>query len=220
MNEEELAAYVQTDEGKNWLETQKSGLINKNTELLGEIKKIKGETDTFRQAAERAQQEAADKIRKEEEIRLKASNDWDALKSHYEKQVADLTNNLQGVKQNLAKKEQDRVIAEVASREATVPKALQAILKERTVAEIKEDHIQLRVLDEDGQDLYVAGKAATVNDLVESLRMNPEYQPLFKGTGATGSGARQSENKGSTLYDMSSKDFNLTKAAMKAVGRK
>jgi len=63
------------------------GLRKKNEELLGEKKSIQGTIAEQAEIAERARQAAVTA----EEARLKATNDMDGLKSHYEKQLAEQT---------------------------------------------------------------------------------------------------------------------------------
>lgn len=79
---EEVTAAIQAEFTK---ETE--GLRNKNEQLLGEKKTIQGSVAEQAQIAEDARQAAV----KAEELRLKASNDMDGLKSHYEKQLAEQT---------------------------------------------------------------------------------------------------------------------------------
>ncbi len=63
------------------------GLKNKNEQLLGEKKAIQGTIAEQSQIAEDARTAAV----KAEELRLKAANDIDGLKSHYEAQLAEQT---------------------------------------------------------------------------------------------------------------------------------
>ena len=79
---EEVTAAIQAEFTK---ETE--GLRNKNEQLLGEKKTIQGSVAEQAQIAEDARQAAV----KAEEARLKASNDMDGLKSHYETQLAEQT---------------------------------------------------------------------------------------------------------------------------------
>jgi hypothetical protein len=67
--------------------TDTEGLRNKNEQLLGEKKSIQGTVAEQAQIAEDARQAAV----KAEESRLKATNDMDGLKSHYETQLAEQT---------------------------------------------------------------------------------------------------------------------------------
>jgi len=46
MDVQELEKWVLTDEGKQWIEAQKKGLLDKNTELLEKLKKANGELET------------------------------------------------------------------------------------------------------------------------------------------------------------------------------
>ena len=79
---EEVTAAIQAEFTK---ETE--GLRNKNEQLLGEKKSIEGSVAEQAHIAEDARQAAV----KAEEARLKASNDMDGLKSHYETQLAEQT---------------------------------------------------------------------------------------------------------------------------------
>ncbi len=69
------------------VEKETEGLRNKNEQLLGEKKTIQGTIAEQAQIAEDARQAAV----KAEEARLKAANDMDGLKSHYEAQLAEQT---------------------------------------------------------------------------------------------------------------------------------
>jgi len=69
------------------VEKETEGLRNKNEQLLGEKKTIQGTIAEQAQIAEDARQAAV----KAEEARLKATNDIDGLKSHYEAQLAEKT---------------------------------------------------------------------------------------------------------------------------------
>ena len=79
---EEVTAAIKAEFAK---ETE--GLRNKNEQLLGEKKTIQGTIAEQAQIAEDARQAAV----KAEEARLKAANDMDGLKSHYEAQLAEQT---------------------------------------------------------------------------------------------------------------------------------
>jgi len=46
MDLKELNSWVETDEGKQWLSSQKKGLVDKNSELLEKLKKANGELET------------------------------------------------------------------------------------------------------------------------------------------------------------------------------
>ena len=63
------------------------GLVNKNTELLDEKKAMQGSAEEQKQIAEDARLAAV----KAEEQRLKANNDMEGLKTHYEEQLAEKT---------------------------------------------------------------------------------------------------------------------------------
>ena len=79
---EEVTAAIQAEFTK---ETE--GLRNKNEQLLGEKKTNQGTIAEQAQIAEDARQAAV----KAEEARLKAANDMDGLKSHYEARLAEQT---------------------------------------------------------------------------------------------------------------------------------
>ena len=63
------------------------GLKNKNTELLGKLSNGKSEQESLAQAIEDARQVAS----KAEEEKLKANNDMEGLRKHYEAQLAEQT---------------------------------------------------------------------------------------------------------------------------------
>jgi hypothetical protein len=59
MNIEELEKWIATDEGVKWLETQKQGLANKNTELLEKLKTANGDLETANGTIQKLQSENA-----------------------------------------------------------------------------------------------------------------------------------------------------------------
>ena len=69
------------------LNTETEGLRNKNEELIGEKRSMQTSVAEQAQIVEDARQAAV----KAEELRLKASNDMDGLKTHYETQLAEQT---------------------------------------------------------------------------------------------------------------------------------
>lgn len=61
----------------------------------------------------------------------------------------------------------------------------------------EEEEYRVVVLDEDGEPRITKdGKNMDIRSLVEELKADVEFQPLFEATQTTGSGARQSTNTG------------------------
>ncbi len=94
------------------------GLKNKNTELLGKLSNGKSEQEALAAQAEEARKLASEK----EEARLKATNDIEGLRKHYEAELAEKTalanSNAQQLEQVLIGRDVDSFKADIMAKVA------------------------------------------------------------------------------------------------------
>jgi len=166
------------------------GLRNKNDQLLGEKKSIQGTVAEQAQIAEDARQAAV----KAEEARLKAANDMDGLKSHYETQLAEQT----AAANDLAKKAQDAL----HSRDkGTVLNQLNNLIhddfKELAGAQLSN---MLKVGYNDQQQPVTTfeyeGKvvASSVDEFKGWASEQPQFAKILKGVDSSGAGTTRSHS--------------------------
>lgn len=216
VNKEALEAYLQSDEGKAFIETQKEPLLNKRDELLGQLTSIKEELNTYKKTEEQRLADIESAKRTAEEQRLRDEKDFSAYKTFHEQEIEKYQKELGTFKSKYAEKEAERLIADTAAKYSKSPAPLKLLLRERVKSTINEDgNIEVNVLDDKGETMYWEGKPASVDHLVEHLKADEQYSPFFVGTGKSGSGTQQSvPATAAGQPTMDEAGFNLT-AAMK-----
>lgn len=196
------------------------GLKGKNTELLSELKRTKGKLKTLpedfdpdewtalREAQAHAEEEKAKEAGRWDELRMQLTEKHNAQLADREKRESDLLRELQNTLIGTA--------------------TLDAITKHRGNPQLLRPHVesQIKMVEEEGRfvtrviDLQTKterladdGKPLTVAQLVEEMRHDETYAPLFEGSRAAGSGAGGSggaSGAGGTVNPWSEKHFNMT----------
>lgn len=225
MNKEELAAYLETDEGKLFLEEQKKPLLAKRDELMSEVKTAKdklkaveelGDLDTLKSILSK-HKENEDKIKQAEAEALAKSGNFKALEENLR---AELTKKEESVNKFRQKAIQSKIESDLTAaivENKGVPELLKPLLTSRIKGSLTEDgDVEVEVLDDNGQPLFVGGKAGTIKDLIESIKSNEVYGRAFEATGASGSGTRNSTTKGTGGVILDTNDPNYSVSAAMA----
>lgn len=205
-----LEEFINTDEGKQWLESKKAPLLNKRDELLSELVKSKQELDSIKRAE-------AEKLAAAKQEQMAKESSLEEFKKFHETEVNTYKNTLKEIQNKYAKEQADRLIADAATKYSRTPKPLQILLKEKVRPVVTEQgEVQIVVMGDDGKQLYHNGEPATVEHLLEIMKSEDDYKPFFTNQVVSGSGTQKSETLPTgTTKDMSSSDFNLTKTMSK-----
>jgi len=168
------------------------GLRNKNDQLLGEKKSIQGTVAEQAQIAEDARQAAV----KAEEARLKAANDMDGLKSHYETQLAEQT----AAANDLAKKAQDALHSRDKSTETNKflsifhdshKKAGEAFLSKGLKVGYNDQQQPVATFEYEGKVV-----ASNVDEFKGWASEQTQFAQYLKGVDSSGAGTTRSHGDG------------------------
>lgn len=198
---------------------QTEGLRRKNSELLGEVKKLKGRSKDLPEDFDPEQWKAlkdAEAHRVEEEARR--AGQWDKLKndlvSRHEAQRGELQTALQQRTGQL----HDYIVRN---------EALSAIAKADGITELLLPHVRgrlklheedgkfsVQVVDSDGNPRIGSGKGEpmTLDQLLTEMKETEVFAPAFRGSRATGGGANGSGrgSGGAVKNPWKKETFNLT----------
>ena len=214
MDIKELEEYLKTEEGKTFMETQKQGLVDKNTELLGALADIKKDVDVMKQAETDRETAVTAAEEKATKAKLDSDNDVDAYKLFHEGEMTKKDEAINALKSNFAKAELSRVVSAAAAANSATPKPLELLIGSRTKSEYDADgKLQITVMDDSGNPLMHNGVKADMGNLVETLRAQDENAPFFSGTGSSGAGTNTTDKAAAVgAPAMGDKDYNLTEA--------
>ncbi len=213
MNEEEILAYLATDDGKKLADKIKQPLIDKRDELLGSVTTLKTQMTELQSAEATRLDEINATAREEEEKRLKSTNDFEAYKLFHEEELAKAKNQASEIKNKWAQSEVDKLVASTAASHSKSPLPLQLLLRDRVGMEFDENgQLSITVKDDKGAPMYYEGQPATMDHLVGSLKDKDDFAVFFDATGASGSGTSKPDSNSAVKTDVGMGDpgFNLT----------
>lgn len=134
------------------------------------------------------------------------------LQAHFEGLLAESDGRFTALAGSIAKSEiTNQVNAAIAEEKGNAP-----ILAPHIASRVKGEYdpatnaVKVTVLDENGNEMLVRGKPATVKDLVASFKANSNFAVLFEGSGVTGSGSTTT-SRITTVGDNPYKSKNITK---------
>jgi hypothetical protein len=174
-----------------------TGLKSKNAALIGENTKYKNSFKQFG-GVEAALQRLAELEAKTQEIEshreaeaIKAGH-VDALKSSYEKKLADVQKANEALSQRFVRAHVDKLIADAVSAEKGSLKLLGPHLAASVTGVMDKDgEIQVQVKGLDGTPLQ------SVEELVKALKADAAFGPAFEANDVVGAGVRTSSAKAS-----------------------
>lgn len=222
MDTEALKNYVETDEGKAWLETLKAPLIEKRTELLEEVRNLKEKTKTYEALGDAAtiktilseyEQNKSKAAETEQETHRKNGN-FEALEKNLRDELTKREQKIELFKNKAIQAKVDADLKSAIAEAKGSTELLLPILKARVKGSFNEEgELVIEVVDPDGKAMYEGGNAASVKDLVTSVKNNEIYGRAFEGTGASGSGTRSSSAKANGIeLDPKKPGYSLTAA--------
>jgi hypothetical protein len=207
---EQLTALMATDEGKAYIETQKEGLINKNSQLLGKLSDVNktldqykglGEVDVIKTkltAIEQQQQEVLDA-------------DSEAKQKHLETQLATANTNFTTLQSTLVQGKIETELVKAIANAKGDEAILLPLLTQKLQGVYTDGSVSIDVM-EAGQVAHVDGERMTIAQLVDITK---SAHPNLFIVGAQGMGTKpgQTPPSGNASYEFGSEGFNLTKAA-------
>jgi hypothetical protein len=206
----QLETLMQTEEGKNFIELQKAGLVTKNQELLGKLKEGKtsleayqslGDLETVTNTLQSAQQKEQDRL----------DTDSEAKQKHLETQLDSTNGELTAIRNKLVQDTLTNELSMAVKAAKGDESVLMPLLKQSLKGEYSEEGAVISVL-ENGETAHREGERMTIEALVQEAKA--KHPNLFE-VGAKGSGTlpNQKGEAGNATFDMGSEDFNMTKAA-------
>ena len=172
--------------------TETEGLRNKNEQLLGEKKNVQATVEENKKIAEDARQAAV----KAEEEKLKASNDMEGLKAHYESQLAEQT----AEANDLAKKAKDALLSR---DKGSVLNQVKSLIHDdfKDLASDKLSNMLKVGYNEQQQPVTTfehEGKVVANNiDEFKSWAIEqPQFAKILKGVDSSGAGTTRSQGNG------------------------
>ena len=184
---DEVTAAIQAEFTK---ETE--GLRNKNEQLLGEKKSIQGSIAEQAQIAEDARQAAVTA----EEARLKASNDMDGLKKHYETQLAEQTAAAREAentaKQTLLSRDKGTALNQVKNLIHDDFKDIaSAQLSNMLKVGYNDQQQPVTTFEHDGKVV-----ASNIDEFKSWAGEQPQFAKILKGVDSSGAGTTRSQGNG------------------------
>jgi len=125
-----------------------------------------------------------------EKEKVKASTDVEQVRSWADEEIRGWEEKYNGVIGNLVTKNIQAEVATALAEAKGSAKLLTPHLMAKVKGEYQEDgSIKVTILGDDGNELFVRGKSATIKDLVAKMRESDDFAAAFQGSGATGGGA-------------------------------
>lgn len=182
----------------NDLAAQREAMLNKNNELLAEVKKDR-----------EAKREAEENARKAAEAKALKEGDYEQLLKSSEQHRADLEKQLNNIKSQVSQKEINSQALKIATELADGANA--EILSEFIARRLKYTEDGLKVTDADG-NLTVSN----IQDLASEFSTNGKYASLLRGNQSTGGGAAGSGSRAPNKNTVTSEQFAAMSNAEKS----
>lgn len=177
----------ETDPALEQLKQSNESLLNKNRELLDELKQIKntvndlGGLDTVKEVVTKSQEQQRQEMEQE--------NSLDQLKSHYQEEIEKANRKNQELINSMVDSTVEQQLKSAVSKAKGSYSLLEHKLKNQVEGVFEDGKVKLTVKDSNGMPLMVDGKEAGLTDLVEQFKANEEYSRAFDiNQGITGSG--------------------------------
>jgi hypothetical protein len=190
ITEEEFKALKESADKATDFQSQLEKVNAKNQELLSEKKR--------EQEKARAAEEAA---KKEQEEKLLASNNYEELHKSSEEERKKALQELQELKDNIAKEKRDNVATKVAAELAEGSNV--ELLAEFVARRLKHADDGIKVLNESGE-LTVS----TLDDLKRDFQSDARYASLLKGNQSSGGGANGGSDGSGASKEKSRAEFD------------
>ena len=169
------------------LQQSNDSLLNKNSELLNELKQVKsslaelGGLDQLKNLVTESQATTQAKLEEE--------NNLDQLKEHFNTQIAQANNKNEELVNGIVQNQIDTHLRSAVTKAKGSYTLLEHQLKNQVSGEYENGKVKLTITDSNGMPMMTEGKDATLSDLVDSFRVNDDFARAFDATAnITGSG--------------------------------
>lgn len=215
---EDVQAFLSTDEGKAliapMIEEAKLPVVNKYKEFQQEKDKVKAklaEYEALGDAKTIAQMLETAKTAQDTKTDVVDQGLLDALRNEVKAKEAALNT----FKNGFLNSQLDNTLSDAIAKHKGVPELLKAPLSNRLKAEFNDSgNVVISVLNESGTAIQYHSdeRPYTVEDLVLEYKNNQIYGRAFEGTGANGTGTRESPARsGGVITDPKAPGYNRTK---------
>lgn len=216
MDIEKVKEFLQSDEGAEIVDELKKPLLNKRDELLSENKTYKERLQKF----ENVDIEELQNISKEYQKLVKESEKQgddpetiEALKQTFEEQLSEANSKYEDFVGRYINTLTDNKISNAINKHDGITELCKPFINKRVKTSLNDDQsLNIEILTEDGKPMYVNGKEATLDDLVEDMKNHELYSHLFKAKNSSGIGTRVGKPSGGVITDYNDPNFNLTEA--------
>lgn len=228
LDKDTVKEFLESEDGKplleDYIQKEKEPVINKNQELLDELKQYKsevskykefGDPDTLAEIVEN-HKKAKTEAEKAQEEKMKEEGKFHELEEHLRNQIQEKDETLRQFQNRVAQEQAMSSLRQTIQKHEGIPELLEPAAKERIRAEYDGDGVSISVLDKDGNTMFKDGKEATLDDLIAEFRSNDTYHRAFNGTGNSGTGTRPSngpkKQPTDVVLDPKAPGYSLAKA--------
>ena len=189
MSEENITPEETTDNTVQLETLQQSNdsLLNKNSELLNELKQVKsslaelGGLDTIKEIVTTTQAQKQAKFEEE--------NNLEQLKEHFEQQIATEKNRNDELINSIVQNQIDAQLKSAVTKANGKYEVLEPHLKKQVKGEYIDGKVKMTITDSNGMPMMTEGKDASLNDLIGSFKNNETFARTFDAAAnITGSG--------------------------------
>ena len=162
------------------LQTSNDSLLNKNSELLNELKQVKSslaELGGLEQLKELVSTSQANT-----QAKLEEENNLEQLKEHFNTQIAQANNKNDELVNGIVQNQIDTHLRSAVTKAKGSYTLLEHQLKNQVSGEYENGKVKLTITDSNGMPMMTEGKDASLTDLVDSFKTNDDFARAFDAT--------------------------------------
>ena len=171
------AAPVDNTAALETLQTSNDSLLNKNSELLNELKQVKsslaelGGLDQIKTIVTETQAN--------QQAKLEENNSIEELKEHFNAQIAQANNKNDELVNGIVQNQIDTHLRSAVTKAKGSYTLLEHQLKNQVSGEYENGKVKLTITDSNGMPMMTEGKDASLTDLVDSFKTNDDFARAF-----------------------------------------
>jgi len=162
------------------LQTSNDSLLNKNSELLNELKQVKAslnELGGLDQLKELVRTTQANK-----QAKLEEDNSLEELKAHFDEQITAANTKNEQLVDGIVQNQIDTQLRSAVTKAKGSYTLLEHQLKNQVNGEYIDGKVKLTINDSNGMPMMTEGKDASLTDLVDTFKTNDDFARAFDAT--------------------------------------
>jgi len=177
MTEETTTEPVVNTEELDQLKTSNESLLNKNSELLNELKQVKssladlGGLDELKNLVNTSKANT--------QAKLEEDNSVEELKEHFNSQIEAANNKNDQLTNGIVQNQIDTQLRSAVTKAKGSYTLLEHQLKNQVNGEYVDGKVKLTINDANGMPMMTEGKDASLGDLVNSFKVNDDFARAF-----------------------------------------